>query len=106
MTYTIEEAKAWCEEHKVARIEASEHKDMLYSIPSLARTYMAGEWLWEKMRDMGADEEEGSNACFALGQRALFGDPFPWAVQYANEYAVATEVDPGDAIIYMFPAIK
>jgi len=27
-------------------------------------------------------------------------------LQYANEYAVATEVDPGDAIIYMFPAIK
>ena len=86
--YTVEEAKTWYEEHKEAVIESSgDYKDLLRSSGKMAQAYVAGEWLWEKLREMGADEDVGRNTCFALGQRAFFGDPFPTAVQYANEYA-------------------
>lgn len=41
--------------------------------------FMAGEWLWQKLRHHGADEKEAEKVCFAHGQRC-FGKLDYWQV--------------------------
>jgi len=87
MHYTVEEAKSWYEKNKEEIIESSSEKDLMLAIEKVAQVGVMGAWLSEKLRDMGADDDTIDDACFALGQRGLFGDSFENAVRYANEYA-------------------
>lgn len=48
--------------------------------------WKAGCWLDEMLRNAGASDEENTNICFVLGQRSVFGNPWKWAVRYANEF--------------------
>ena len=86
MSYTVDEAKSWYEEHKDEIIEHSKCKELMICSEKIEQTCVMGVWLAEKLSKMGADEIVVDDACFTLGQRSLFGDPFKEAVKYANEY--------------------
>lgn len=45
----------------------------------LKEMFMAGEWLWRKLKHHGADDKEAHNVCFAHGQRC-FGKRDYWLV--------------------------
>lgn len=87
--HTIESAKADVQKN-IDEIMDSYRK--CKEIPEFMRNahleelWKSGCWLKETLVRFGATEQQSTDICFAHGQRSVFGDPWKYAVAYANKW--------------------
>jgi len=101
--YTVEDGLAHVERHReeiMANYHASPDIPQWMRSPRLETMWQAGCWLNSTLCENGASEAEVHDIGFAHGQRCVFGDPWKWAVIYANEYRAINCVrdQPGKAL--------
>lgn len=90
MKYTIEQAKSYVAENlEDIMLALEEYKE----VPAVYKRYApfiecwkAGCWLNKMLEADGATKKQIQDIRFAHGQRSAFGDPWEWAVKYANEF--------------------
>lgn len=90
MKYTIAHARQHVAEHLepiMRNFEAHPMPSWMRGCAKVEQVWQSGCWLNHVLREEGASEEEVLQIGFAHGQRSTFGDPWQWAVDYANEYA-------------------
>jgi hypothetical protein len=90
--YTLSDAKDYVaaniEDIMLGFEQCKEIPHYLRKSVKFIEVWKAGCWLNMMLkRDLGAAENEAYDIGFCHGQRSVFGDPWEWAVRYANEYA-------------------
>lgn len=97
---TISDARAWAdarrEELDLARLTHTDPMVCMMNrvMPEKSKTlWDSGCWLAEVLREHGATDEQVRDTQMAVGQRALGGDAWRAAVDYANEFVATGDTE-------------
>lgn len=105
MGHTKDEAREWVKENQEELNEGlGNNKD----VPEFMKdpegqfyhVWASGCWLREMLEEAGASDEEVVDIGEAHGQRSFMGNPYKWAVHYANEFEEKGQVSdkPGEEL--------